>query len=206
MIHNEFNLFEMRRHTPSGRIFVPLQNFVFPIDNIINCYLTVILHIQQTNNGTNFFIDVMVTDVINKLSVIVSPNLTDTDILLGLSDIAIYNMRNSVNVNVPPSKYMIYKTTAVEFAVDNLICKIVNNESNNTNKIIELKCLILEFKDDYELTNAKSKLDELLIEEAHNRFLSKKAKTIQKQFKISISDPSFKLCRSRLLKEYNEFP
>jgi hypothetical protein len=142
----------------------------------------------------------MVTDVINRLSVKIPPILTDTEILIGLCERAIYNMQNT------SSTYIIYKMTAIDFAVDNLICKIVNEEKNNTNKIIELKCLILEFQDDYELTNAKSKFDELIRKEAEHRFLTHKVNIIKKQFRKSISDPSYKICKSRLLREHNEFP
>jgi hypothetical protein len=209
MIHNEFNLLEMRQHTPSGKIFVPLQNFVFRVDTHVKGYLTIILNITNTN----FFIDIMVTDVINRLSIKILPILTDTEILIGLCERAIYNMQNSTDVNLQLSKYTVYKNainTAIDFAVDNLICKIANAESNNTNRIIKLKYLILKLQNDYcnnyELMNAKCKLDELITEEAQNRFLTHKANIIKKQFRKSISDPSYTICRSRLLREHNEFP
>jgi hypothetical protein len=198
MIHCDFNLFEMRQHTPSGKIFVPLQNFMFPIYNTINGNLTVVLTITKTNIKTNFFVDIIVTDVINRLSVAISPILTDTEILVGLC--------KRTNMHVSSSTYSAYTNTAIDFAVDNLICKIASKESNNTNKIIKLKRLIMEYQNNHELTNSKCKLDDLLVEEAQHRFLSYKVKIIQEQFKKSISNPSYKMCRSRLLREYSEFP
>ena len=73
-----------------------------------------------------------------------------------------------------------------DIAIDDLICTVVSSFSTNIEKISNLKDFIKN-NGNYKLTKASILLDELMLAEAEQRFLHKKAEIIQQQYRHVIS-------------------
>lgn len=82
----------------------------------------------------------------------------------------------------------------------NIIENIVESKTH-LQSIYFLKSLIQRGLDIEKITNLYEKL---LSEEVEYRFLSSKAKIIQNSYKRAISDPSYNMCKRRLMREWAE--
>lgn len=82
----------------------------------------------------------------------------------------------------------------------NIIENLVESKSH-IQSIYFLKSLIQRGLNIEKITNLYEKL---LSEEVEYRFMSSKAKIIQKRYKRAISDPSYDMCKMRLMREWSE--
>lgn len=191
-----FELLEMRQHYLSGRVYVPLYNFVFHHKDS-DSNLIFVLRIKESATHCIYGeVEVWTeTDVDEHSNKIIS-TLSDRELL---GELHIATMSRYIK-----KRYLKHRSEALEYAIDNIICRSVSSFSSNLAKIYELKMLIREFKNDYNLTKAKLLLDELILAETEFRFYYKNATIIQKRYRFAILNPYCKLCYNRLKRELED--
>lgn len=195
-----FELLEMRQHYLSGRVYVPLCNFVFYREDR-NSNLTVVLRIKETLSHCIYSeMEVWSETAVDEYSNKIPSTLSDKELL---EELHITTMSRDIK-----RRYLLHQSEALEYAIDSLICRIASNGfkriSSNIEKINELKHLIWEFRNDYKLTKAKLLLDELILAETEYRFFYKNAKIIQQRYRFAVLNPYRQLCKNRLKRELED--